>query len=62
MGFWEIFLILGLFILLFGARKIPDVARGLGRAIRNFKGEVEAGQEPDDDEPRLSDGNDRRRQ
>lgn len=60
MGFWEILLILGLFILIFGARKIPDLARGLGRGIRNFKGEVEPGSDPDDEDPRLPEGNDRR--
>ena len=33
----EIALILIVFVLLFGARKIPELARGVGRGIREFK-------------------------
>lgn len=33
----EIFVVLGVFILLFGAKKIPELARGLGKGIREFK-------------------------
>ncbi|MDX2304925.1 MAG: twin-arginine translocase TatA/TatE family subunit [Microscillaceae bacterium] len=33
----EIFLIMLVILLLFGAKKIPDLARGLGRGIREFK-------------------------
>jgi len=33
----EIFVILFIVILLFGAKKIPELARGLGRGIREFK-------------------------
>ena len=35
---WPELLIIGLvFILLFGAKKLPDLAKGLGEGIRNFK-------------------------
>ncbi|WP_026999105.1 Sec-independent protein translocase subunit TatA/TatB [Eisenibacter elegans] len=37
MGGYEIFLILLVILLLFGAKKIPELARGLGRGIREFK-------------------------
>jgi sec-independent protein translocase protein TatA len=37
LGGWEIFLILTVVLLLFGAKKIPDLARGLGQGIREFK-------------------------
>jgi sec-independent protein translocase protein TatA len=37
MGTQELLLILLLVIILFGAKKIPDLARGLGRGIREFK-------------------------
>lgn len=49
LGVWEIVLILALVLLFFGGRKIPQLARGLGAAIRNFKGEIGAGgrEEPD---------------
>jgi sec-independent protein translocase protein TatA len=36
-GAWEIALILFLLLLLFGAKRIPQIARGLGEGIRNFK-------------------------
>jgi len=36
-GGMEIVLILVVVLLLFGARKIPELARGLGRGIREFK-------------------------
>ncbi len=37
LGGSEITLILVIFLLLFGAKKIPELARGLGRGIREFK-------------------------
>lgn len=33
----EIFVILFIVLLLFGAKKIPDLARGFGKGIREFK-------------------------
>ena len=36
----EIILILIVLILLFGAKKLPDTARGLGRSLRIFKAET----------------------
>ena len=41
-GIWEMLLILGVLMLLFGAKKLPLLARGLGHGIRNFKGELNA--------------------
>jgi TatA/E family protein of Tat protein translocase len=35
-------------MLLFGAKKLPMLARGLGSGIRNFKGELQA--PPEDSE------------
>ncbi|SME90875.1 twin-arginine translocase TatA/TatE family subunit [Desulfovibrio gilichinskyi] len=37
LGITEILLILGIIILIFGAKKLPEVGSGLGRAIQNFK-------------------------
>ena len=34
---WEIVLILAVVLLLFGAAKLPKLARGLGEGIREFK-------------------------
>jgi len=36
-GTSEIFVILLVVLLLFGANKIPEIARGLGKGIREFK-------------------------
>jgi len=36
-GGTELFVIVLVIILLFGAKKIPELARGLGRGIREFK-------------------------
>lgn len=36
----EILLILAVVVLLFGAKKLPDLARGSGRALRIFKSET----------------------
>lgn len=48
-GFTEILVIAGLILFFWGGRKIPELARGLGSGIRNFKGELKA---PDETEPR----------
>ena len=37
LGTQEIIIILVIVLLLFGGRKIPELARGLGKGIRNFK-------------------------
>ncbi|RDV13208.1 twin-arginine translocase TatA/TatE family subunit [Pontibacter diazotrophicus] len=37
LGGTEIFLILFVILLLFGAKRIPELARGMGRGIREFK-------------------------
>jgi sec-independent protein translocase protein TatA len=36
----EIIIIIVVFVLLFGGKKIPDLAKGLGEGIRNFKNSV----------------------
>jgi len=36
-GGWELGIIIFVILLLFGAKKIPELARGLGRGIREFK-------------------------
>jgi sec-independent protein translocase protein TatA len=37
LGGWEILLIVLVLVIFFGAKKIPELARGLGRGIREFK-------------------------
>ena len=36
-GGWEIVLILAVVLILFGAKKLPELARGLGQGIKEFK-------------------------
>ncbi len=36
----ELLVIFGIVVLLFGAKKIPDLAKGIGQGIRNFKKEM----------------------
>ncbi|MBI4469290.1 MAG: twin-arginine translocase TatA/TatE family subunit [Acidobacteria bacterium] len=37
LGMPELIIILVILILLFGARRLPDLAKGLGQSIRSFK-------------------------
>jgi sec-independent protein translocase protein TatA len=37
---WEILALVALVVLLFGAKRLPDAARGLGRSLRIFKSET----------------------
>lgn len=45
----EIILIIAVIVLLFGAKKLPDLARGSGRALRIFKSETKGLIDDDDD-------------
>jgi sec-independent protein translocase protein TatA len=36
-GGWELVLILAVVLILFGAKKLPELARGLGQGIKEFK-------------------------
>ncbi|WP_345975416.1 twin-arginine translocase TatA/TatE family subunit [Sulfurimonas sp. HSL3-7] len=47
-GGFELILILAVVLLLFGGKKIPQLAKGLGEGIRNFKKSVK------DDEPEVA--------
>ena len=39
-GLTELLVILAIVVLLFGARRLPDLMKGLGQGIRGFKEEV----------------------
>jgi sec-independent protein translocase protein TatA len=41
----ELMVILGIAVLLFGGKKIPEVAKGIGEGIKNFKNAMK----PDDE-------------
>ena len=36
-GPWQIILVLGIVVLLFGGKKIPELMKGLGKGIKEFK-------------------------
>lgn len=46
LGAQELLLILGAGILLFGAKKIPELARSLGRSMTEFKKGIRDGDSP----------------
>lgn len=60
LGIWEVILVVALILLFFGGRKIPELGRGLGSAIRNFKGEVGSGDDGAEEERELPRESDRR--
>ena len=37
MGHWEILIILLVVLLIFGAKRIPEMAQGMGKGIREFR-------------------------
>jgi sec-independent protein translocase protein TatA len=41
-GGWEILLIVLVILIFFGAKRIPELARGLGKGIREFKDATKA--------------------
>ena len=49
LGTTELLIIVGVIVLLFGASKLPELARGSGRALRIFKAETKGLM--DDDQP-----------
>jgi sec-independent protein translocase protein TatA len=46
---WEIIVILVIVLLLFGAKKLPDLARSIGASAREFRKGLSEGAEEDDD-------------
>jgi sec-independent protein translocase protein TatA len=46
-GLTEIILILLVVVLLFGGRKIPELMKGLGQGMKEFKKASKGGDEPD---------------
>jgi sec-independent protein translocase protein TatA len=53
LGLPELLLILAIVVILFGAGKLPQLGKGLGEGIRNFKQSMKEGDAPAD--PKKSD-------
>ncbi|HIE05303.1 MAG TPA: twin-arginine translocase TatA/TatE family subunit [bacterium (Candidatus Stahlbacteria)] len=52
LGWQEILLILLIVLILFGAKKIPEIARGLGKGVKEFKKAMhEIEREPPEETP-----------
>ena len=51
-GPWEIILLLLLALLLFGAKRLPEIGRSMGRGLREFKDSV-SGKDADDEPAEL---------
>ena len=48
-GGTEVIIIVMVILLLFGGRKIPELMRGIGKGIREFKSGISGKDEPDSD-------------
>lgn len=46
LGVQELLIILVIVLLIFGGRKIPEIARGLGEGIRSFKDSMRGEEKP----------------
>ena len=51
-GGWELILIVLVIMVLFGAKRLPEASRSLGRSMRIFKAETKGLR--DDDEPKTT--------
>lgn len=49
-GPWQIALIVAIILLLFGGKKIPELMRGLGSGIKEFK---DASKEEEEEDPKI---------
>jgi sec-independent protein translocase protein TatA len=57
-GTTELLILLGIVIVIFGARRLPELGSGLGKAIKNFKAGVSGKDEIDvtPDPDKVTDG------
>lgn len=52
-GPWEIILLLLLALLLFGAKRLPEIGRSMGKGMREFKDSLSGDDKRDDDPAEL---------
>jgi len=53
LGAWEIILVLGVFLLLFGSTKLPKLARSLGSSMTEFKKGLRGEVSDDEEKPKI---------
>jgi len=51
LGGWELVILIGILVLLFGAKRLPDMARSIGQSARVFKGEMKGMKNDEGDKP-----------
>ena len=54
LGIWEILLIVGIALLLFGPSKFATLGKSLGEGLRNFKSAMKPEEKSDDKEEKKS--------
>ncbi len=47
LGGWEILIIVLIVLLFFGGKKIPELMKGLGKGVKNFKEGIKGEDEPE---------------
>ncbi|MDH4266342.1 MAG: twin-arginine translocase TatA/TatE family subunit [Deltaproteobacteria bacterium] len=52
LGTQELVIILAIVFLIFGAKRLPEIGSGLGKAIKNFKGGVKSIEEGTAEKPK----------
>jgi len=59
LGASELLIILAIVVVLFGARRLPEIGSGLGKAIKNFKTGISGKDEIDVTPTKPDEGSDR---
>ena len=54
-GLWEVVLLLLIFLLLFGAKRLPEMGRSMGRGMREFKDGITGKDDADELPPKPAD-------
>ncbi len=57
-GHWEAIIIILAILLLFGGKRLPELAKGLGRGLRNFKEEFDGKKAESEDTSEDAEGED----
>jgi len=52
LGTQELIIILGIALFIFGAKKLPEIGKGLGKSIREFKNSI-SGESENEDQAKL---------
>jgi sec-independent protein translocase protein TatA len=50
---WEIIIVLLVIVLLFGARKLPDLARSIGASAKEFRKGLDDGMDDENSDPEV---------